>query len=59
MPRDFDAMLTDDQEFTIGGETFKWRYLHWREFSKAIDLEVDRRKADAGGRGSEDKRHRH
>lgn len=46
MPRDFDEMLTDDREFTIGGETFHWRYLHWREFATAIDLEVDRRKEE-------------
>ena len=55
MPRDFDAMLTEDQEFTLGGEIFHWRYLHWREFAEAIDLEVDRRKEEApGGEDPED-----
>ena len=51
MPRDFDAILSDDQEFIIGGQKFKWRYIHWREFAGAIDVEVAK---NAEGSSKED-----
>ena len=54
MPRDFDAILTEDQEFIIGGQTFRWRYLHWSEFATAIDLEVAKSKEDPKAEADEE-----
>lgn len=53
MPRNFDEILSDDQEFIIGGQTFKWRYMHWSEFAGAIDLEVAKR-ADGASKSDDD-----
>lgn len=44
MPRNFDEELIDDRQFTIGGETFSWRYLHWREFAAVMDKEDEESK---------------
>lgn len=52
MPRNFDELHTDDRTFTIGGQEFKWRYLHWREFAGSIDEEQAAR-AEARKNGTE------
>lgn len=47
MQRDFDAELSDDRTFKIGGQNFSWRYLHWREFAVWMDTEADKEEQEA------------
>ena len=42
MPRDFDAGLERDRVFKVGGDSFTYRIVHWREFAQLIDDESAR-----------------
>lgn len=36
-PRNFDEFYNGDRAFIMGGQTFHWRPLHWREWGELID----------------------
>lgn len=36
-PRNFDEFYNGERAFIIGGQTFHWRPLHWREWGELID----------------------
>lgn len=37
MSRNFDEVHNTDRSFTLAGEEFGWRYLHWSEWADWID----------------------
>lgn len=46
-PKNFDEIYNGDRAFVIGGQTFHWRPLHWREWGELIDREVDEQAEEA------------
>jgi hypothetical protein len=36
-PQNFDEFYNGDRAFILGGQTFHWRPLHWREWGEIID----------------------
>jgi hypothetical protein len=52
VPKNFDEVHPEDRSFILGGETFHWQPLGWREWGDLIDEEVvhqaeDTREAEA------------
>lgn len=39
-PENFDALYNGNQTFVLGGETFRWEPLHWREWGTVVDARV-------------------
>lgn len=39
-PQNFDEFYNGNRAFIIGGQTFHWRPLHWREWGELIDRRV-------------------
>lgn len=39
-PRNFDEFYNGNRAFIIGGQTFHWRPIHWREWGELIDRRV-------------------
>ena len=48
MQRSFSEELTEDREFEIGGETFKFRILHWTDAAALMDGAEDTTPATNG-----------
>jgi hypothetical protein len=45
-PRNFDEIYNGQRQFTIGGQTFHWRPLHWREWGEILDNDAAREAAE-------------
>ena len=41
-PRNFDEFYNGQRSFVIGGQTFHWRPLHWREWGELLDADAAR-----------------
>lgn len=39
-PQNFDEFYNGNRAFIIGGQTFHWRPIHWREWGELIDRRV-------------------
>lgn len=39
-PKNFDELYNGNRAFTIGGQEFHWRPLHWREWGELVDARV-------------------
>ena len=39
-PQNFDEFYNGNRAFIIGGQTFHWRPIHWREWGELIDSRV-------------------
>lgn len=46
-PKNFDEIYNGDRAFVIGGQTFHWRPLHWREWGELIDRQADEEAEEA------------
>lgn len=45
-PRNFDEFYDGERSFVIGGQTFHWRPLHWREWGELLDADAARQEAE-------------
>ena len=36
-PKNFDEFYNGNRAFIIGGQTFHWRPIHWREWGELLD----------------------
>lgn len=45
-PRNFDETYNGQRSFVIGGQTFHWRPLHWREWGGILDADAAREAAE-------------
>lgn len=48
--RNFDEFYNGNREFTIGGQTFHWRPIHWRAWGELIDRRVAEEAKEAATR---------
>ncbi len=48
--RNFDEFYNGQRSFVLGGQTFHWRPLHWREWGEIIDGRVAEEVAEAAER---------
>lgn len=39
-PENFDNLYNGNRAFILGGQTFHWEQVHWREWGKVIDARV-------------------
>ena len=39
--RNFDEFYDDQRSFVLGGQTFHWRPIHWREWGELIDQRAE------------------
>lgn len=46
MAENFDELYKGDRAFVLGGQTFHWRPLHWREWGKLNDQRIHDALAD-------------
>lgn len=50
--KSFSEELVKERTFELGGETFEWRYLHWREYSRWLDERAAAEDAEHAARQS-------